>query len=408
MAARDTVLGAALALVLAAWAGPAAASSPFEAATEAFRAGRYEEFLSIMGRIAAASPGNPALEFQIARGEAKLGRAEAALARLKALAEAGAAPDLAHADLTPLRALPGHAEVAALAARNAGPLGQAIPMFRTAQGRAAEGIAFDAATGTIYLGNMAGGDLLLRGPDGTETVWPFPADLGVRATLGLRADPGGRALWACATVEREGKRRQALLELSLDPLAVRRSLDFPGDGPHLCNDVALAGGRVLVTDSEGGAVWAVQDGALVPLVPGGTLIYPNGIAPAPGGTHAYVAHFGGLSRLDPATGTLTPLRLPGAILTGIDGLQPLPDGLLAVQNTFRPARLVRLRLDREGGVAAVTPLVSGRPEMEEPTTVALNGAGDAALLIANAQIDKAEQDPVPPLDPALVLWVPLK
>ncbi|HYC02032.1 MAG TPA: hypothetical protein VED40_01990 [Azospirillaceae bacterium] len=393
---------------------PAQAQSPFEAARTAYNAGRYEEFLGIIRRVERASPGNPNLLTQIARGEARLGRSEAALAALTSVADAGATADTKLPDFEPLSALPGWADLAARLEANARPAGTAEIAFRLRQGgRSAEGIAADPATGTTYLGDLAGGTLAVRTSGGQETVWPFPAELKVKSTVGLRVDPERRSLWACATTEGASAEKaddgQALVELSLAPLAVTRALPFPADGkPHFCNDIALVGGTVVVTDSDGGAVWKVAGETLAPLVAAGGLIYPNGVASAPDGRHAYVAHFGGLSRVSPADGKAEPVTAPaGATLVGIDGLVPAPGGgLLAVQNGFAPARLVRLSLSADGAsVSKLEVLAAARPEFAVPTTVAVSG--DAALLIANSQLDQLDKKPRPELAPTLVLRVKL-
>ena len=60
---------------------------------------------------------------------------------------------------------------------------------------------------------------------------------------------------------------------------------------------------------------------LVEVVPPSTYIFPNGITRSDDGRRLFVAHGGGIDRIDVATGTANPARTPDSLnLSGIDGL----------------------------------------------------------------------------------------
>jgi hypothetical protein len=184
--------------------------------------------------------------------------------------------------------------------------------------------------------------------------------------------------------------RSELTAFALADGRMRRRIEFAAGGePHLLNDIAIASdGTLYVTDSVAGAVWRVpaDRDTFEPVVPAGSLAYPNGIVLASTGT-LLVAHGTGLANIDPASGTITRLpNTPGIPLGGIDGL--LADGrtLLAVQNGLGAPRLVAIELDESATRATKLTVLENDPSvLEIPTTSALFEG--ALYTIANSQLD---------------------
>jgi hypothetical protein len=138
----------------------------------------------------------------------------------------------------------------------------------------------------------------------------------------------------------------------------------------------------------------------MPLVPEGTLIYPNGLALSADESRLYVAHFNGLVSVDPSTGQLTPVQAPsGMALQGIDGLSLYQGSLIAIQNGLGRARVSRFyfgadpaRVERAEVLESGNPLFAGIP-----TTGTV--ARDAFVYIANSQLDRlGPEGELPPVE----------
>jgi sugar lactone lactonase YvrE len=254
----------------------------------------------------------------------------------------------------------------------------------------AEGIAWDAAQRTLFVGSIMRGAIFRLPESGGAQLFAG----GLLPVLGLRVDAARGLLWAAtnaepgtpAAADPATSGRSELVALDLRTGTVRRKLS-PSDGhKHLLNDVAVGDdGTVYVTDSEGGAVLrAAGGGDLRTFVPAGALVYPNGIAFARG--RLYVAHSSGLVIAAPDGSTRAVGLAPGVDPRAVDGLYPCGDGLLGVQSAHRPPRITRFRLDGSGERIVAAQLVAKDPDrLPLPTTGALDGPD--LLVVANSDVD---------------------
>ena len=104
-------------------------------------------------------------------------------------------------------------------------------------------------------------------------------------------------------------------------------------------------GTLLLLDSEGARLLTLRTGAegFGPAVPI-EVASPDSIAPA--GAFTYVAHPGGLVRVDGRTGRVTPVQAAAGLdLTGLQRIRWTLGGLIAIQTAPEGAgRLVRIGL----------------------------------------------------------------
>jgi streptogramin lyase len=164
-------------------------------------------------------------------------------------------------------------------------------------------------------------------------------------------------------------------------------LTAPGQ-PTFINDVVLTRNAAYFTDSLQPVIYAVKrDLAGVtpialtgfPMTAGNNL---NGIEAAPNGRVllAIQSSEGVLWRIDPATGSHTPVDLGGAELTNGDGLLLIGQRtLLVVQN--RSNQIAVVRLDRDFRSGRVVRTIT-HPDFDVPTTVARKRG---ALYLPNAR-----------------------
>jgi sugar lactone lactonase YvrE len=276
-----------------------------------------------------------------------------------------------------------------------------------------EGITADPRTGTFYVGSLRKRTVLAIDASGKATTFAGAGD-GLRAVVGLEVDAARDLLWVTSwsSTSHEGAKPGAseVIAFQIADGTVARRVRFPDEGEHLPNDVTIADdGTVFVTDSAGGGVYRVDGDRLAPVVPAGTLAYPNGIALAPDGA-LHVAHGTGLARIDPASGVLERVEAAGGVLLGgIDGLVRDGDRLLAVQNGLGEGRVVALALDERGlRVTGLTVLENDPAALAIATTTCV--AGGALYTVANAQLDALGPDGLradAELTPSRVLRTPL-
>lgn len=349
-----------------------------------------------------ARPDDASLRYVLAILEERGGRPARALARLRELP--GLAWDYAldDSDFPRTRALAGYAEVKAELARREPRVvrGEVVRVLAERDIRP-EGIAWDPEARAFYLGHAPGRGVMmvpLAGPVRPLAV-PGPGDMF--APLGMKVDSTTRTLWVASvafplmggfTEADAGRPRPGATDLRSG--AARLSLSL-GDAktPSLLNDLALLpGGRVVVTDSQSGALYAadLEASALRVLAPPGSFESPNGIAADDAGATVYVADLFGISAVDPATGAVRRLQAaPGTTLGGVDGLSFASGRLVGIQNLFGAPRIWSVE-PASAGTGAPTILSSGDPRLVGPTTGAI--VEGALWLIANPQLRAAAGD----------------
>lgn len=401
-------------------AAPSVAPAP-EASTAP--APEADPLLQGLTRLAQAQPENPVLLYAVASRHAERGEgAQSAqwLEKLDAL-RWDHAPE--PKDFKSWSATPEFRELSQRFAAREQKVSASQPAFTLAERDfIPEGVAHDPQTGTFLVGSIRLRKVVAVAKDGTARDFISEARDGLWSPLGLKVDVARRHLWVASWAGAGGKGltadergRTGLFQYDLRTGTLLRKVTMDGrPGPHLLNDMAInAGGDVFVTDSEAGGVQVLRAGSdsLTPLVSEGTLIYPNGIALSEDGARLYVAHFTGLVRVDPQTGTLTRMQPPqGTTLGGVDGLSSHGRSLVAVQSGVGRGRIVRFHLGEDPDrVERVEVLESSNALFDSPTTGAV--AEGHFVYIANSYVrDVGPDGTLPPVDslrPPVLLRVAL-
>lgn len=370
---------------LAAWRKGAAAleaKNPAEAARQ-------------FAAAAADLPKNPEILYALARAEALAGRPERSLTALGEVVALGfGAAAAQEPDFVSLRPLAKFQALLPSIARNAKPVSGSATAFTIPEtDLIPEGIAWDPATGILFVGSLHKNKIVAVHPDGRIRDFVRSGQDGITSVLGMRVDPARRALWA-ASAEPDAPggnpaRRSALFRFDLATGGLLARHPSPPGGPHLFNDLVVTrGGDVYMTDSEAGAVYRLRSGRkeLEAFAPPGRFVYPNGIALSPDERFLYVASVAGVTVWNLAAGGSFELASPADVtLVGIDGLCFHDGMLVAVQNGVEPARVAAFPLSP--GLDRVTGgrvLERGHPLFEIPTTgVVANGT---FFYLANAQL----------------------
>ena len=276
-----------------------------------------------------------------------------------------------------------------------------------------EGIAYDAADKSLYVGSIARRGVFRIGRDGTLLPLSASTD-GLDAVLGLAIDERSRKLYAVSTsaLTTAGRTLPRNAVVVYDLRTGKRERTYPVPAAMQLNDVAIGDGFVLATDSAGGGVWrvALPDGAVEALVPLGRAPGANGIALA-GNDRAYVAANRRPLRIDLASREVTPLRMPPREqAAGIDGLYWHDGRLIGIQNVTTRGRVVRLTLAADGTtVTRVETLQSHHvPAFFQPTTAA--PAANGLYVLTRTYVTRFDADGkiagVDTVPPAQVLRIP--
>jgi hypothetical protein len=129
-----------------------------------------------------------------------------------------------------------------------------------------ESITADAA-GNIYVGSVGG--TIYRAPAGSTTAepWVVPsAQNGLTSLFGVLADDARGLLWVCNNPPFGGPpqpgARASLRAFDLATGSLSAVYDFLGEGPAVCNDIAIGpGGVTFATDTSGGRILALLPNA---------------------------------------------------------------------------------------------------------------------------------------------------
>lgn len=386
-------------------AGDAFGRADFAAATAAFR-----DALAI-------NRGEAALEYHIAATLSRSGAPDQAIAALERLtARSALIPQPRDFPQLPAETL---ARLQARARGNLPPTRSAVAFTLDERDLIPEGIAHDPRTDTLFVGSIYKRKIVAVAADGRVQDFVAPRD-DLDAPLGMKVDAARRTLWVAAPAvpsmrgfTESLRNRAAVFAFDLDSGELRARHPRTTPGPHLLNDLVVAGDALYVTDSEAGEVLRLDPatGEYTVVIPAGEVNYANGVALSDDGRTLFVADFvRGLTGVRLDSGERFILAHPrGASTHGFDGLYYRRGALIGVDNGAAQGRIVRLALAPEHDrITAVDVLEAGHPAFDIPTTGTI--VGDHLVYIANSQLRSFDGGVIWPherLQPVQLLRVPL-
>lgn len=251
-----------------------------------------------------------------------------------------------------------------------------------------EGIAYDAATDTLFLTSLYRTKVVRVDRNGRASDFIAEGQDGFRAGLGAIVDARRRLLWVATgstpemrgyTPELAGLSAVHAYDLDTGKL-VKKLTSGSSEKPSLLNDLALAGdGTIYVTDTNANRVYRITGDALEVFVE--DLRYPNGIAVSDDGRYLYVADFRGINRFDLRENNAKVILPSKQPLAGIDGLKFHEGTLIGIQNAAGASRVIRVHLDDANRIEL---LETKNPLFHLPTTGVI--AGRDYYFIANSQL----------------------
>lgn len=377
----------------------AGATSPAMAPADAERVrAEIRALESLLPRI----PDRGAVLFALARGYARVGEHEKALALLKECMalEAGFVPDPGM--LRSLRSLEASATFQTMLedARRRYPAVHRAHVAFTVPARDLfpEGLAVDETKKLFYMGSMHRKKIVKFALGGVVDDFVAQDAYGLSPVGGVHVDPADHSVWA--STDAGEKQRPELLHFDAKGKLLERYAS-PGSMPHDLNDLVLHGEReIFTTDTEGNHVYRFNRTSrrFSELQLWRPVFEPNGISVSSDGRLLFVADMLGVIRVDLRTSESEDVA-PGAhnTLCGIDGLYWHDGELLGVQYGTGAYRVMRWKLSPEARrVTSSETLEYGTELVSDPTTGAI--LGDNFYFMANTGISNLEDDKI--VDPA--------
>jgi hypothetical protein len=392
------------------------------AAKAAHDAGDFQGYRANIQRLFELISGHPDTVFAMAKAEARLGHAAAALDWLNAFAAMGLVRDAgAEPDLASLRQVEGFAAVLARLDANRRPVSRSTRVLTVPDRELlTEDIAYDPGARRFFVSSIRQGKIVALDARGGAAADFVPAGRdGIWGVMALAVDARRGVLWAttAAIPEARGYRpadagHTAVLRYDLVTGKLQKRYDLPlpaaaaaggGGGPapaerrdRVLGDMTLgSNGAVFVSEAVAGAVYTIgrERDVLETLVPAGTFVSPQTPAATPDGRRLLVADYvRGIGVVDLATRAVSWMAHPREVaVNGIDGLYLVGDSLVAVQNGTEPNRVIRLYLDRSlTRILRWEALESNSPGLGQPTHGTV--VGKDFFFLANSGWDQMADD----------------
>ncbi len=259
-----------------------------------------------------------------------------------------------------------------------------------------ESVAWDPTRKAVLVGSVRTGKVYRVGGDGKLVDFVVPnAANGIGGVFDIAVDAARKVLWvASAQVphapksdpERYGE--SAVLKFDLATGKLLRRVDIAADGaPHVPSSLAIApDGSLFVADSVQPIIWKIEDSSIVKVAENPKLTGIRALVVNGRGDVLYLAdHELGILGIDLAAGTAFQLTGPPSLtLYAVDALAWHDNKMIAVQNGFPPARVMRFALDEKGHQIVNTQILDAA---NAAFGIPGNGAvgDDGFYMIANSQ-----------------------
>lgn len=349
--------------------------------------------------------GHPDVVYLIARSEARLGHADAAVSRLRTIAAMGLAYPIE--DDSAFATLRGHKDFdavrTAMAANRSAISTATVTHVLADTNMLAEDLAYDPGSRTFYVSSVHRGAIVAVPENGPVHDFVPAGRDNVYGIMALAIDTRHGVLWATTSAmpQADGYKAtdsglSAVLRYELATGRLLGRFDAPRDGHgHNLGDMTVdQNGTVIISDGISGDIYTVRAGrdTLETLVARGTFRSPQTPAVLPDGRVMIADYALGLAVIDRQDGTVTWVQHPDTTaVNGIDGMYVQGHTLYAVQNGTSPERVVRFTLDsRFANVTGWKVIERGSPSLGDPTHGVLTA--DGFYFLGNSGWDRFGDD----------------
>lgn len=367
-------------------------------AQAAYKAKDYAALIENLKAALALRPNYGAYAFYLAKGYALSRNKQEALNWLGRLADMGLVYSIStDSDFASIKDSDGFKNLMARFENNAKPVGSSTIAFTVHEkGLVPEGLAYDPAEKTFYLGSVYKRKIISVSDDGEVKDFSSPAD-GIWSVMGMRVDPARRVLWVCTASHsqmmnfKESERGvSGIFKYDLRTKKLIKKYLLPSQPkPHWLGDLLLnANGDVFASDSTTPGIYKLdrQSDSLELFLASDAFVNPQGLAFSADEQRMFMADYlKGVFAIDMKSKRVS-LLSPAPLMTtlGLDGLYFHKGRLIGVQNGVKPARVVELSLDGSATqIRQLKVLEANNPAFDEPTLAVLTG--DTLFYVANSQ-----------------------
>ncbi|HYC87351.1 MAG TPA: hypothetical protein VEB86_19095 [Chryseosolibacter sp.] len=368
----------------------------YSKAREAYKAGSYGEFYSIISRAYRLNPYHPALSYQAAVAASLTGRAEEAISMLRKTLHENAKADLTNPDLAAVARTPRFAELQNLQTRLLETVISSDTAFmipdRTLH---VESIAAGETYGIFYGASIHKAKIIRIDVHGRVSDFTSQSQDGLTSVFAVKVDRKKNILWACSSPmaemeERPANAMSAVFMYDIGTKKLLRKFYPPGAAQRefIFGDLILdAAGNAYVSDSKNNHIFRVNESAdtLELFYTASQFWNIQGITFDDKGKFLFIADYiKGIFRLDVKSKLLTRLEPKFEFSTkSIDGLIFHKKKLIAIQNYIQPMRVVAFTLGRDyRTLESCTLIDKAHPAFNEPTNGCLYG--DTLYYVANS------------------------
>jgi hypothetical protein len=393
-------------------------------ARKAYQEKDYASFLENMKMAVEMRPNHPRLMYNLAAAYALTGHQDEALQWLTKMTLMGLVfPADRDNNFASLKSSPEFQTILKRIERNKAPVMNSAPAFTVHEkGFIPEGVAYDPAAETFYLGSVYKRKIVSINRKGEAKDFATERD-GLWSVMGMKVDGARRLLWVATAAhpqmsnyKEEDNGKTGLLKFDLRTGKLIKKYLLPNKPkPHWFGDLVInSRGDVFTSDSISPAIYVVlhQKDELELFLEDTQFSSPQGLSFTPDEKHLFMADYAkGIFLIDLQTKKLANLSpAPNMTLLGLDGLYSYKGSLIGVQNGINPPRLVRLSLSRDmSRIERLETIEANNPIFDEPTLGVL--VKDTFYLIANSQwgmIDeKGQLAPAEKLKEPVVLKIKL-
>jgi hypothetical protein len=371
------------------------ASEAERAATAAYRAKDYPQFLTQMETANRNRPNHPRIIYNLGTAYALNGRVDDALASFERLTKMGLAYRFDQdKDLATLIGNDRFKEILAASAANLKPVNASTKVLELRdKTMIAESVAYDPRSKQYFVGSIHKRKIVSVDANGVEKEFSSPTD-GLYSVFGMKVDAKRGFLWVATSAVPQmtgfaeaDKGRAAIFKYDLRTRKLLQKFPTLEGEQHVLGDVWIdRSGNVYATDSVSPNVFRVDAGKneITLFLSSDLFASLQGITEGSKPNEIYVADYAkGFFRIDLASKAITQLK-PDANVTllGTDGLYFHNGKLIAIQNGINPNRVAAFTIQGDR-ITATTTLEANHPDFLEPTLGYIDGKD--LVYIANSQ-----------------------
>lgn len=373
-------------------------------AGQAYQAKDYSAYFTAMQAVVQLRPDNPNLKYNFAGANALAGKNDEALRLLSQLAAMGLVYDAAaDEDFTSIKEREAYKDILKKFDQNKARNGRSMVAFKLPEkDLITESVAYDPKTETFYVSSVHKRKIISRTKNGEIRDFATRQD-SLWAVMGMKVDANRRVLWVCSAAVPEMQEFQKAVEgrsgvFSFD-LRTGKSLKqylLTDAQPHVLGDLTLsARGEVYISDSQTPALYRIspEKNELELFLTSDLLRSPQGLALSDDEKLLFVADYSaGLFVVALSTKKISKISTAENVaFTTVDGMYFYKNSLLAIQNGFKPQRVVRFFLNKTfDRVEGYETIAANHPDFNEPTLGVL--VKNNFYFVANSQWGSFNKD----------------